>query len=276
MNGGFDGAGRGMDLAPRRAAGAAPARAALPSRDLQHDANVSLSIHEIRASRFELLSRLAGDISHEIKNPLHAMVINLELVRRRVEKGERDSALERVAIVEGEIRKVHALTGALLEALRPPRAASDSCELLLLVEELVPLFAARARLARLNFAYRSEGQGTTVPLPSDEARQVLLILLDLAMAASPAHGSVELSVRSAESSAIVQATCQQAPLTPAQRAWLDDGGDPGDEVPLDLRVLRALVVGADGRVTTESEADGTSSEGPSHRLTLTLPRAARA
>lgn len=263
-----------MDLAPRRAAGAAPARAALPSTDPQHDADVSVSIHEIRASRFELLSRLAGDISHEIKNPLHAMVINLELVRRRVEKGERDGALERVAIVEGEIRKVHDLAGALLEALRPPRADSDSCELLLLVEELVPLFAARARLARLDFGYHSEGHGAMVPLPADEARQILLILLDLAMAATPEHGAVDVSVRSEANSATVEVACQQEPLTPEQRSWLDGGAQPDGDVPLNLRVLRALVVDAGGRVTSDSGAGGTSSEAGPHRLVLTFPPAA--
>ena len=44
------------------------------------DANIDASF-DLHASRYALLSRLADDLAHEIKNPLHSMVINLEVLR---------------------------------------------------------------------------------------------------------------------------------------------------------------------------------------------------
>src|SRR5690606_30390207 len=38
----------------------------------------------IRDNKLALVERLADDLAHEIKNPLHAMVINLEVLRRRI------------------------------------------------------------------------------------------------------------------------------------------------------------------------------------------------
>ena len=42
----------------------------------------------IRENKLELVERLADDLAHEIKNPLHSMVINLEVLRRRLTRLE--------------------------------------------------------------------------------------------------------------------------------------------------------------------------------------------
>ena len=38
----------------------------------------------IRENKLALVERLSDDLAHEIKNPLHSMVINLEVLRRRL------------------------------------------------------------------------------------------------------------------------------------------------------------------------------------------------
>ena len=42
---------------------------------------------DTRANRYDILSRLADDLAHEIKNPLNAIVVNLEVLRRKIETG---------------------------------------------------------------------------------------------------------------------------------------------------------------------------------------------
>src|SRR5690606_23973046 len=74
---------------------------------------------DLLASRYRLISRLADDLAHEIKSPLHAMVINLEVLRRRVTAGDPDIALERAAGTDQEIPRPHQLAALLLTALRP-------------------------------------------------------------------------------------------------------------------------------------------------------------
>ena len=225
---------------------------------------MSVSPIEIQANRLDLLSRLAGDLSHEIKNPLHAMVINLELVRRRVEKGDRESALERVSVVEGEIRKVHGLTAALLESLRPARVVTDESDFLAVVGEMVPLFTARARLARLDFAYETDDRSVTVALSAVELRQVVLNLLDLALACAAEQHELRLGVTADQTGGTLTIGYGGTALPEQDVAFLSGTADDDASAVLGLRVLRALVERAGGRFSARSEKSD-------HTLLLTLP-----
>jgi signal transduction histidine kinase len=106
---------------------------------------------QIRANRFELVSRLADDLAHEIKNPLNAIVINLEVLRARVRKGASDAALDRADVIEGEVRRLHQLVDRMLQLLRPDREVAATLALDQLLDELLPLVEAQTRLARNTF-----------------------------------------------------------------------------------------------------------------------------
>src|SRR5690606_31396497 len=81
----------------------------------------SLNDEQSRAIRYDLVSRLADDLAHEIRNPLNAIVINLEVLRGRVQRGDTAAALERIAVVEQETRRLHLIVDRLLQLLRPER-----------------------------------------------------------------------------------------------------------------------------------------------------------
>src|SRR5262245_11439961 len=103
---------------------------------------------QIEAGRFGLVRRLADDLAHEFKNPLHALVINLEVLKRRVEKGSAEAALERAAVLEHEVHRLDGLLDALLRLLRPERTASGPISFGELWSGVGLLIGMRARLAR--------------------------------------------------------------------------------------------------------------------------------
>lgn len=213
---------------------------------------VSLSATRIQANRLDLLSRLAGDISHEIKNPLHAMVINLELVRRRVEKGEAEQALERVAVVEEEIRRVHALANALLESLRPARDAQTACGFFAVLDEIMPLVAARARPARVELETRIDPTALLVPMSAQDLRHVLLNVVDRAVRTVGAGSRFEIAASASAAEARFELHAEPPLLDDNERAWLGDAPSDAEHIDLDLRVVRHLVERAGG--TVESAA----------------------
>ena len=231
---------------------------------------MTLSEQHFQNNRYDLLSRLAADISHEIKNPLHAMVINLELVRRKVEKGDAAQALERVAIVEDEIRKVHGLANALLEALRPPRDARTSCGFEAVFKEFAPLITARARCARVELELTGDPVGNIVGLPAHELRLLFLNLADRAVRVAGAGGSVALVVRPGEGGIELDVVCSKPPLDEGEQAWLNDAPAAVDGIDLGLRVVRDLVTRTGGRIATGRTED------QRHRLSLVLPNAVAA
>jgi signal transduction histidine kinase len=106
------------------------------------------SDEQFRANRFALISRLADDLAHEIKNPLNSIIINLEVLKVRVTKGDAGAALDRAAVIEQELRRLHQLMDRLLQLLRPDREDAANLSVDSTLNELLPLIEAQSRLAR--------------------------------------------------------------------------------------------------------------------------------
>jgi signal transduction histidine kinase len=131
---------------------------------------------QFRANRFDLVSGLADDLAHEIKNPLNSIVINLEVLKVRVGRGDAAGALDRAAVIEHEARRLHLMIDRLLQLLRPERDEEDSFALDRIFDELMPLVEARARLAR-NLLRIECDDGLFVPLRRDMFKFAMLNLL---------------------------------------------------------------------------------------------------
>lgn len=70
------------------------------------------------------LQHLAGRVTHEVKNPLNAVAVNLEVVRSRCERGVVDpsAVLPFATAAAGELDRVARLVEALLALSRPAPA----------------------------------------------------------------------------------------------------------------------------------------------------------
>ncbi|HKJ91801.1 MAG TPA: HAMP domain-containing sensor histidine kinase [Longimicrobiales bacterium] len=145
---------------------------------------------DLRANRLDLISRLADDLAHEIKNPLNSMVVNLELVRRLTATDRADAVDERVHILEGAVQRVHTLVAALLNAVRP-QDDEDPADTTLVLLDVRPLLEARAHLAHVDLAFEGD-EGGRVAVPAHELAQVLLNLVDNAMDAVGQGGRIRV------------------------------------------------------------------------------------
>lgn len=105
------------------------------------------ALNDLPVNRLRLLDRLAEDLAHEVKNPLNAIVINLELLKRRLLDGDSENALYRAECVSEEVRRVSALTDALFHALRSESDPGTPADVDGTVRELLPVFAPRAKLS---------------------------------------------------------------------------------------------------------------------------------
>jgi signal transduction histidine kinase len=84
----------------------------------------SADLQAIRANKLALVERLADDLAHEIKNPLHSMVINLEVLRRRIARladAEQGDLLRYAGVLGGELDRVTRRIDLLLRLVRPER-----------------------------------------------------------------------------------------------------------------------------------------------------------
>jgi signal transduction histidine kinase len=148
----------------------------------------------VRAARLDVQSRLADDLAHEIKNPLNAVVINLAVLRSRVQKGDSRGGLERADIVEREVLRAHELIDRLLRLARPAADEPTDQAVHAVLADVVPLLALQARLARVDFQVEAPADGERVVARPATLRAALLALGGDAIAAAP-PGQEEQQVR---------------------------------------------------------------------------------
>ena len=86
------------------------------------------------ARRLVALSRLSAGIAHEIKNPLNAMSIHLELLRTQL--GGSREATEHLAVITGQLRRLDDVVQTFLKFSRPEQLALKPTSLLAMLNDI--------------------------------------------------------------------------------------------------------------------------------------------
>jgi len=135
--------------------------------------------HVLRANKLDLVERLADDLAHEIKNPLHSIVINLEVLRRRIARPETAAAsdsLRYVDVLATELERVSRRVELMLRLLRPVRLG-ETVALNDLLEELLELIAVEARRRQVRLDYAPGSTPLSARVPREPTRQIVLNLV---------------------------------------------------------------------------------------------------
>lgn len=229
------------------------------------------SLH-VRANRFDLLSRLADDLAHEIKNPLHAAVINLELLKRRIQTGQLDEAIHRVHILDEEIARVHDLFDWLARLLRPSQGEAQVLDLNQLIGEMIPPLQVLARLYNISVDWSPAGEPCTSLVKRGSIRHAFLNLVVNAFdSIAPREGRIEIDLTGRGPEICLRVRDSGSGIAPEALSRI---GTPGfstrqDRHGLGLAVAHTLVEEAGGRIDIESA--GGKAHGAA--IVIVLPRA---
>jgi signal transduction histidine kinase len=218
----------------------------------------------ILANRLELVERAADDLAHEIKNPLHSMVINLEVLRRRIGRLEEPAQADVIRYVEvlgGELDRLTQRVDVLLRLLRPGRA-DEPVPINELVEELWEIVQVEAGKRSVTVGFTPHAGIGNGRVPRDPVRQVILnLLLDLLDFLRPGD---RLEVRAELLDDEVKLLVSAAPNP--ELAATGSGTAPLDDRAR-IRVARSLSEHIGGRIEAAYDGDRPA-------LLLALPRMA--
>jgi signal transduction histidine kinase len=189
----------------------------------------------IRANKLELLERLSDSLAHEIKNPLHSMVINLEVLKRRLARPAAEGAdvLRYATVLGEELERVNRRVDLLLRLTRPERGGPEETTLNEVVDEVMELVDLEARHRGATVDYASTGAMVRVRLGRQQARQILLDLVLDALEGAGEGDSLRVRVHGGTGSA---------------RLVVDGAASPGSER---TAVAAALAESAGGSVAVE-------------------------
>lgn len=158
----------------------------------------ALAMH---AEQARTLTALSAELAHELKNPL-ASVKGLSALVARQAQGK---AAERLAVLRGEVDRMHGILDELLDFSRPlvPLMMED-VELTALASEVARLYEATA--AERAVALRISADAP-VRLRCDprKIRQVLINLIQNALDASSCGGAVDITVAALPASGVAEA-----------------------------------------------------------------------
>ncbi len=238
--------------------------------------NMAASLLEIqkrlrRAERLATLSRFASIVSHEVRNPLNAMTINMQILRRELMKkdgGDPQVQEKYMNIVAAEIERLDGLVHSFLLMARPRDLKLSRCEVSAVVEEVLQAQELRAGKQSVRLV-RDFQSGVMCLADVDQLKQVFLNIVINALEAMPSGGQLTVSVHTSAAGSEAQQDTRQVAHQSAVVSFTDTGvGIPAEETEaifelyrstkkggtgLGLAIAQQIVEGHGGTITVKSQ-----------------------
>jgi signal transduction histidine kinase len=149
----------------------------------------------IEAERRAELGEVATGLAHEIRNPLNAMSLNLELLEEQLEKGTLGlSAAELAAATRVETGRLARLLSDFLSYARPSPLVTVPADLNEPAAEAVSFLQPEARTRRTVLVFQPREGGAPAHLDAARVKQVVLNLVGNALDAVEAEGATAREV----------------------------------------------------------------------------------
>jgi signal transduction histidine kinase len=137
------------------------------------------------------LGRLSAGIAHEVKNPLNATMIHLELLKMQL--AESPAALDHLAVIATQVRRLDEVVQGFLKFTRPEDLQLQPVAIQPVVEEVMPIISAEASKSGVDV--RLEFPADLPPASADPGllQQAFLNLALNACQAMPSGGSLRIA-----------------------------------------------------------------------------------
>lgn len=101
------------------------------------------------------ISRFMDIMAHEVKNPLHALVINIDVLKTKIEKGRpKTDSIKHIDIIERELDHLREVINGFLSYVRPGVPQKERIELNALVKDVCQMAEAESEKAGVRIESR--------------------------------------------------------------------------------------------------------------------------
>jgi len=181
-----------VDILESLAAGASTGRGtALLVRLRDPEAQRQIGRQLQTADRLSAISRITGGVAHEVKNPLNAMLMHVEVARMKLSNGDTDVAPQ-MEIISREILRLDRVVKTFLDFTRPVELNLSDVPLDAFVREIVELASPQAAAAGIRVAVKQDIEATSVRVDVDLMKQAILNIVVNAFEAMPDGGELRI------------------------------------------------------------------------------------
>ncbi len=168
------------------------------------------SVREIESElelsrRLSAIGRLTGGVGHEVKNPINAIVVHLELLRNKLRDPE-SPALRHLDVIQSEIQRLDRVVETLVDFSRPMELRLEDEDLRQITSSVLMLASAELATHDVQLQTDLPQKAVIVKVDADMLRQAILNIVLNAAQAMPEGGRLLVSMFQDHGSATLRIT----------------------------------------------------------------------
>ncbi len=157
------------------------------------------SVHRIEdeielSRRLAAIGRLTSGVAHEVKNPINAIVVHLEVMRQKLREIDPDTK-RHIDVISSEIQRLDRVVQTLVDFTRPVELRLNEIDLRKLVDEVVMLANPAAEQHRVKIERQPGMEVLTTRVDADLVKQAVLNIVINGVQAMPEGGELRLSLK---------------------------------------------------------------------------------
>ncbi|MEJ2006715.1 MAG: ATP-binding protein [Acidobacteriota bacterium] len=143
------------------------------------------------ATKLAALGRITSGVAHEVKNPLNAMVLQLEILKAKLAE-HTTTVKPQLDTLSSEIRRLDRVVKTFLDFTRPVELRPSETDLEQLVQEVFTLAEPQAEQNKVRLVIENDGSAAKVRVDRDLMKQALLNLVLNGCQAMPSGGALKV------------------------------------------------------------------------------------
>jgi PAS domain S-box-containing protein len=191
-----------------------PIGALLTVRDAESVRRIENEIELSR--RLAAIGRLTSGVAHEVKNPINAIVIHLEILRERILQLDPESR-RHMDIINSEIHRLDRVVKTLVDFSRPVELKLTVLDLRSLAAEVVALAAPEARSHKVEMIQHLGAKPLPVRVDADLMKQAILNVVLNGVQSMLEGGTLTLRAFASSQAAVLEVQDTGAGISPEIR-----------------------------------------------------------
>ena len=165
------------------------------------------SVHRIEdeielSRRLSAIGRLTSGVAHEVKNPINAIVVHLEVLRQKMKEIDPDTR-RHLDVIGSEIQRLDRVVQTLVDFTRPVELRLNDMDLRKVAEDVVMLASPAAEKHKV-LIEREAGQETLpVRIDVDLVKQAILNIVLNGVQAMPQGGTLRMTLKREGENALI-------------------------------------------------------------------------